>query len=511
MNILDWINVGKVSAERDDDLVNYFYDNGVLRAVLASNSSFLVLGRKGAGKTAVFRYLQENPHEYLRDTDILVSLSFEDYNWKVHSLLRNTETADSLAYKQSWRFVILVEVIKAHVSRCKKDGVAVPTPIASAQKLLEKLFDHPLPSIYQLIGRKLLGLSKVKLPKAGLDLEEGNFDSLEVSGGEISFDEVESDNDIRTCLAQNIGNIISYMEKAIAQTTPCRYRTIICFDRVDEAWDDVSLEVSRRVLSGLVSAADSLTAKYSEIMRPIVFLREDIFSVLPLNDSNKLREDCGALLKWGRDDLFKLLIRRLSYFAELNGQPPVDDLEALFDKNEMRQRSKPPNYLLKRSMMRPRDMICFLSRTIDAMHDSVNDPFADTSNVFSQIAVEAIYQAESGYSEWLKQELLDEWSVQRPSIIQLLSAIQNHASTQFSRADLEAQLAKLEIEFTPAGMLDDLRFLFANSVIGFKIGDSTAWRYRCFYPSQGFIESDTYKVHDGLIRALNLKEPRDIA
>ena len=101
-------------------LVNYFYDNGVLGAILASNSSFLVLGRKGAGKTAVFRYLKENPSEYLNDNDILVSLSFEDYNWKVHSLLRNAETADSLAYKQSWRFVILVEVIKAYSTRCKK-------------------------------------------------------------------------------------------------------------------------------------------------------------------------------------------------------------------------------------------------------------------------------------------------------------------------------------------------------------------------------------------------------
>ncbi|UJB73231.1 hypothetical protein HRE53_31515 (plasmid) [Acaryochloris sp. 'Moss Beach'] len=65
MNVLDWINVGKVSAERDDNLVHYFYDNGVLKTVLESNSSFLILGRKGSGKTAVFRYLKENPQSYL--------------------------------------------------------------------------------------------------------------------------------------------------------------------------------------------------------------------------------------------------------------------------------------------------------------------------------------------------------------------------------------------------------------------------------------------------------------
>ncbi|WP_168566623.1 P-loop ATPase, Sll1717 family [Crateriforma spongiae] len=509
MNILEWIDVGKVSAERDDNLVNYFYDNGVLRSVLESKSSFLVLGRKGAGKTAVFRYLRENPSEHLGDDDVLVSLSFEDYNWRVHSLLANAEAAESLAYKQSWRFVILVEVIKAYSSRCTEKGVAIPKPIDKAQRLLERIFEHPLPTIYQLIGRKLLGLSKVKLPKAGLDLEEGDFDSVEVSGGEVSFDDVAADDDIRTALSQNISNIIAILESAISQSKPLQFRTIICFDRVDEAWDDVSLDVSRKVLAGLVSACDSLTEKYDGVVRPIVFLREDIFSVLPLNDSNKLREDCGALLKWERDDLIKLLLRRLSFFAEQKGVDAVDDFEALFDKKEMRQRSKPPNYLLKRTMMRPRDMICFLRRTVDAMRDSANDPFEETPDEYTHLSVEAIYTAEPGYSDWLRQELLDEWSVQRPRIKELFSAIQNHGSTQFKRDELESQLKSLGVEFTQTEIVDDLRFLFANSVIGFKVGASTAWRYRCFSRSQGFIESDVYKLHDGLIRALNVKEPRD--
>lgn len=33
MTILDWIDFGKVSAERDDLLSRYFFDNGVLKAV----------------------------------------------------------------------------------------------------------------------------------------------------------------------------------------------------------------------------------------------------------------------------------------------------------------------------------------------------------------------------------------------------------------------------------------------------------------------------------------------
>ncbi|WP_235112799.1 P-loop ATPase, Sll1717 family [Acaryochloris sp. 'Moss Beach'] len=216
--------------------------------------------------------------------------------------------------------------------------------------------------------------------------------------------------------------------------------------------------ISLKVLTGLVAASDTLTAKYDGMIRPLVFLREDIFSVLPLNDANKLREDCGALLKWERVDLFKLLLRRLSYYANQKGINSVTELDTLFDKKEMRQRTKPSNYLLKRSMMRPRDMICLMNRTIEAMKDSVNDPFEETPVEYDNLTVEAIYTAEPGYSEWLKQELLDEWSVQHPRIKQLFDAIQNHASTQFTRGELEEQLKNLSIEVTQSELLKDLRF-----------------------------------------------------
>ncbi|UJB73230.1 hypothetical protein HRE53_31510 (plasmid) [Acaryochloris sp. 'Moss Beach'] len=105
-----------------------------------------------------------------------------------------------------------------------------------------------MPSIYQIIGRKLLALSKVKLPSAGLDLGEGNLDSLQVAGGELSFDDVNKNTDFKSLLSQNIENLIKFLEAAIAKSKPLDFRIIICFDRVDEAWDDVSVDISRKVL-----------------------------------------------------------------------------------------------------------------------------------------------------------------------------------------------------------------------------------------------------------------------
>ncbi len=283
----------------------------------------------------------------------------------------------------------------------------------------------------------------------------------------------------------------------------------MCFDRVDEAWDEVAYESSRKVIAGLVSACDAINSQYKGKLRPVVFLREDIFDVLSINDANKLREDCGALLHWNKESLTSLILRRVNYFGKLHGEPAIVDLDAMFDKLEMRQRARPSNYLLRRTIMRPRDLISLLSRIADTMREKADDPFSDEKLVFEKLECEAVYGAEPGYSEWLKQELLDEWKVQRPVIVHLFHALQNHGSTNFTQVAITGELQKLVGAVSVVDVLSHLRFLFDNSIIGFKLGASKEWRFKCFYPSQGFLESDEYRVHEGLVRALNLTEARE--
>lgn len=510
MNILNWVYLGKVSAERDDQLSNYFFDNGVLKSVIDSPSSFLILGRKGAGKTAVFKHLIERKQDFIGAKDILVPLSFEDYNWNIHSLLINTGMAESLSYKQSWRFIILVECIKAYREWFVANQQNVPKPLDKAHKLLEKLFDSPVPSIYQIVGRKMLSLAALKLPKAGLDLEDGALDGISVDGGEVSFEEFKANASLKNALSENIDNLINQFDATLNTSDISWPRLFICFDRVDEAWDDVSYETSKKVIAGLISASESICTYYKGKIRPIVFLREDIFEVLSINDANKLREDCGEFLKWDKVSLLSMILRRLNYYASQHNAATVSNLDSLFDKQEMRQRTKPSNYLIKRTMMRPRDLISLLNRVVDTMKEKSNDPFAESPPTsFEKLEAESIYGAEPGYSEWLKQEILDEWRVQKPQIDHLFNALQNNASTNFTKNQIETELQKINTSVSQVEVTAHLRFLFDNSIIGFKLGESKEWRFKCFYPSQGFIESEEYRVHEGLVRSLNLKESRE--
>ena len=506
VDVLSWIDFGQVSAERDDLLGEYFYDNGVLQRIIEDSSSFLILGRKGAGKTAVFRHLAQRPYDYMEKNDVLVSLSFEDYNWNVHRLLSNEATADSLAYRQSWKFVVLVEAIKA-ITR-KISPRKMPPLLREATALLARLFDHPIPSITQLIGQKLLTLTRLKLPTGGFDGLD--LDGIQLTAGEISFEAVRSDRSLQEALNKNVGNLISIFERAI-KSAP-KGVVYVCFDRVDEAWDEISVESSKRVIAGLVGAADSITSELGQHVRPIVFLREDIFNVLSLNDSNKLREDCGQLLKWDRESLFKLMLVRVNYFARRAGVGfEYRDIADLFDKREMRQRAKPENYFIKRTMMRPRDLICFFSRTAQAMRDQAEDPFQDAAPAYERLQTAAVYDAEPGYSEWLSKEIVDEWRAHKPNLTELLAILQNNGSTHLKHEQFESALRKTNKALKRSEVIAELRFLYDNSIIGVPrvAGPSLNWRFRCFHESQGFVEASEYRIHEGLVRALNLVEPRE--
>ncbi len=508
-DILEWINVGKISAERDDLLKEYFYDNGVVKNVIDNNNSFLVLGRKGAGKTAVFKFLSDNKDAFIKKNELLTALSFDDYNWNIHSLLVDSGKAESLAYRQSWNLIILIESIRSYFNWYKEHDQKIPKAIEKANKLLEKIFDSPIPSISTLIGRKILSLSGLTLPKGGINLENGDIDEINIEAGEITFDAVKEDKSLQRHLSENIENIIRTLERALNETLSDRPKLFICFDRVDEAWDEVSFESSKRVIAGLVTACDSITSYHKGSIRPIIFLREDIFETLSINDANKLRADCGELLNWTKPSLTNLILKRINYFASLATKPVVPDFDSLFDRSEMRQRLKPFNYILKRTMMRPRDLISIMGMVIKTMKENAEDPFADEATFYEKLEAEAIYAAEPKYSEWLKQEIMDEWKVQKPVIVQIFNALQNNGTTNLSKEALAIELENLDYKLQAGEILSLLRFMFDNSIIGFKLGSSNEWKFKCFYPTQGFLDSEEYRVHEGLVRALNLKENRE--
>ena len=241
--------------------------------MIEDRHQFLVLGRKGAGKTAVFQYLANNPKKFLTNNDLAITLSLQNYSWDVHSLLTAEGKASSLSYIQSWKYIIYLLTIKELISSGRRDA-----KLLKAKKIIETIYTSPAPTIGQVIGQKLLQLSKLKLPGAGLDLEGGNLDQIHADGGEITFSEVQSNPSIQEALNRSIERLSDIFEDTLLEVLQPGTRVFVTFDRIDEAWDAASFAGSQRVIAGLIGAGEFVTGKFRGSLRPVVFLREGWWS-----------------------------------------------------------------------------------------------------------------------------------------------------------------------------------------------------------------------------------------
>jgi hypothetical protein len=493
--ILSWMNVGEVSAERDHNLTDYFYDAGVSKNIIANPKQYLLLGRKGAGKTAVFLHLTGKPDALFKETDLVVGLSLQSYNWQAHQLLNDDQKAGGFQHRDSWRFVLYIETIKAVVTHLEKNNQPIPKKIKKATAVLERIFSKPVPSWVDLLGEKLYGLAGLELP--GFEAGEDKFSA---TAGKISFNEVKEKSELRAVMNRNIGALTNWLETCMVEI-PSDIKIFLVFDRLDEAWVASFIEQSKTIISGLLHASEHVLGLFKGQIRPIVFLREDIFWSFDINDRNKFREDCSDSLRWSTESIEKLILTRINFFTNLAKQPNVISLQDLFQEKEMRSRTTPVKHLFTRTMCRPRDMVAFLRRTLQAAKD---DHF--TSDDGSKLSTKSIYAAEPGYSEYLYDELSDEWRTQNPAFGDYLAAIENLKYAIFQPSEFHAELNKKNLATDHAELRKIVRFLFDNSILGIQVGDSKQWRYKCFYPNQGFDDTGYLKVHPGLIKRLGLIE-----
>lgn len=505
MTTLDWLSVGPVSAERDTNLQKYFYDAGVSGSLVSDATRFLMLGRKGAGKTAVFLHMKQRPDGLFQKTDLVVPLSTTEYNWRAHAALGDLNKTGGSQYRDSWRFVMTVESIRAFSAACEAAGTSIPKAISKAHGMLNKLFGSPVPEWSELLRSKIFSLSKLKLPSAGVD---SNLDEISVDAGEIGFASVEKNDSLRSLLAFNIEHLTNFLEASLAEGLN-GHRVFVIFDRVDENWLPESLDDCKKMIGGLIQAAEYYTQKFAGKMRPIVFLREDIFDSLDaINDKNKLKMDCSRTLMWDEETLEKLVLERINYFAKLAGAASVGSLDDLFDKQTVRSRSTPSKYIHQRTFCRPRDMVAFLTKIIEVGKEYQRDGDS-MEDKDGKLSTQLIYDAEGAYSEYLHDEVLDEWKTQLPSIVGHLQVLTNIKYTTFSPKSFEQEFNKVfKVGVSPETVRRVLLFLFQVSIVGYKLGESGKRCFRCFYASRRFEDTDEYLVHFGLIKQLGLTEGR---
>ncbi len=331
------INLGAPAAERDIErgLEHYFLESDAFRRVLSGEST-VVLGNRGAGKSAIFQMLARRS----RATGArVIELAPEDYSYEMlqRSMKREEDGswAKHGAYAASWKYTLLILIMK---ELCKKQ---VRSKNASEAAIRKYIRDHH----YQPGMGKLWALISYLKRLEGLKI--GSHEA------QVKTKELE-----RLYKLEEIRYLMPHLEKALSDQ-----RVIVIIDELDKGWD--SSEDAQAFIAGLFQACITLN-RISPNLRLYISLRQELYENTPslYEDAQKYR-DLIETIAWTEQELQTLIARRVRYSLPRLAESSDDKCwTTLFGATPGDGSGGSFRYLVDRTLHRPREMILFCAQCL---------------------------------------------------------------------------------------------------------------------------------------------------
>lgn len=486
MDIKTWLPMFKVSSEADKDLMKYFVKTKYLSDIV-DGDKWIILGRKGTGKTAIFEYLKNIEANKINGYET-VSLNFSDYPWPIHRMYKETMEGELTAYQKSWHYLFVVQAISKLIAIKESKHQKISKELNDVKKLLNELFGSPNPSLGQVIKSKVSRVSTLALP---------NLEALGLVGslGEISFEEINSNEQMKQMLKSNAFILLSYFERVLFDNIQDE-KIMIILDQLDETWLESEIDEYSKILVNLITVCNKLNNKdqYIDKIKVVPFLRTDIYETLRFNDKNKIYQDNASEIMWNEETLNDMFLQRIINYKPKEIEIPLaEGTNSIFEVKYVRHGATPFKHIIRRSFLRPRDIIVYLNK-INEIHSEVK------SGLFTS---KDLYAGEKEYSVSIYNELIDEWVNQMSHIPDLLSVLQNIGYQTF---DFKVFQEKYLSSFPDreSKVKSDLNFLFHNSIVGQKI--SANWEYQCGNPYMTIDFEKDFHVNSSLKSRLMLTE-----
>lgn len=157
---------GDVAAE-DDAVLDYFLATNAADKI-ENNRAFLVLGRKGTGKTAIVRYFTEGASKARSKP-----LNLRGYPWTVHASRLDRGASDIEAYVSSWRYLIAVEFAALVLEDASGKSCAAAKPLT---KFFTDNYGGTDPRLSEVLRPSRLRLGKFSLSPSILGNQLGGVD-----------------------------------------------------------------------------------------------------------------------------------------------------------------------------------------------------------------------------------------------------------------------------------------------------------------------------------------------
>jgi hypothetical protein len=459
---------------KDEDTERYFYYFDDVRALEDGHKNY-VIGRKGTGKTAIAEFLHQRS-EYNRFSRLL---SFKNFPFNFLYKYNDDSFSRPNQYITVWTYVIY-----HYICGMMSENAAVTS------KLSIDLSQHFAPDVAGALSQNIKRITHKSYSLSFLGLGGG----LEQGNENLEFDIIAAVNVLRNFVLNNIDESQYY----------------IIFDELDEDYRDV-LNPDRRdgyfeLLISLFKACQIVRSDLSKSgsrVRPIVFLRDDIFDLCRDVDKNKWL-DRSVRLDWDTARLRSLINFRLSRAGEDQG---TSDEGSPWDKafavrvtgygHQQRIKADTFNFLLSRTFMRPRDLISYI-RECARVSVSKDKKRIDNSD---------IKDAASAHSAYMRREIIDEMFPIVDDISEILDVLATIRKPVFTRKEFNDRFREFVNKRGRGrpvlGETKVLELLYHFNVIGnVTKGDRRVFAYDSDVKVLNMYEN--FCIHNGLIYSLKV-------
>jgi hypothetical protein len=482
INLSEIESFGSIDATSDAVLLQSFEEHPAYKAAVQLTHP-IVLGRKGSGKSAIFKIVTRDPEQDM----VSAGVAFTDYPWAHHAKQKQDNVPDEECFRESWKFFIGLMFCKLVVQHASKLS---PAQRASSEYRTIETF------IVDSYGADLRP-DRVFTP--GRQLKLSGRLSTGIFQAEGQMIDVEH-------LPRYYAEINRNLFDVLISVIPKKFRFVLCFDELDIGFDPKD-ELYLLRLIGLIRATkyahDRFSAEGSK-SGVILLLRDDIWHALKFEDKNKLTQSIVKEIKWtaegGSASLKKLMEKRFSSISESDNNVGWDDI---FESQTMANFKTKLAYMAERGLLRPRDLIAFCNHVLAA--------YKETGATSPKFTNKHIQLGEAGYSRHFLGELDDELHKHSKSYERYFEVLKELLNVSFTKEEFEKEWENKRHLFETDDTADRaLQALFDFSIIGFlstggeKKGSGYIWKYLSssarFDP-----KARKYQVHLGLKEEFGLR------
>lgn len=380
--------LGTNAAENDPLLSSAFFENADYATIAdrRERTSFIV-GRTGAGKSAILRHLMANhPTKVISLSPEQLALSYlSDVN--VIRFLHNNNVHLEPFFKALWKHVSVVEIFR---HRYKIDSPAAKTNILEelkrrlmrdsgkkrALQYLEEFgdkfwceMDERVRQVTERLNERIEAAGGIQ---AGIGTSVVIPASVSSSTGATSVSETERvetaeqvqrfQRIVNETQLPLLNQMVDMLDSVVLDSD--QHFMYLVIDDLDQNWveDTIRLQLVRCLLEAVVDLSRVESLKIVVALRTNLFNQLDYASQQHGPQEEKI-QSLTLPLRWNAFDLEEFLERRVTAASDYyNVTPPISLGQLLPNAHSSRQSAL--EFILDRTLMRPRDVIAYMNFAI---------------------------------------------------------------------------------------------------------------------------------------------------